>query len=320
MAERLPAFVPRVAAIVLVVLCATAGLTYAAGSQLPSAPAAPPATTTPPPPLVVPDVRGQAYVFAKGTLEESGFAWRVAGSVQGYAANVVIAQSPVGGTKLVDTGTPLVTLTLKRNASYKQVGEAQNASPYPGSVVQPSATDNGLGPALPATTTTRTPAATPPAATTPTVTTRPTVTTAPATTTTPATTTIPKASTAAPNVAPAKAAAPAQKAAWPKNRPVAFTVPGAKSEPLDEMPLPARATALMKWLDAHPKQTPANAQHWLYQNEWILAGARMGWWHGAEALRTLVAVDRRTAQLWGVGAKSAGVAEQALNEVQARSK
>jgi hypothetical protein len=303
MAERLPAFVPRVAAIVLVVLCATAGLTYAAGSQLPSAPAAPAATTTPPPPLVVPDVRGQAYVFAKGTLEESGFAWRVVGSVQGYAANVVIAQSPVAGTQLVDTGTPLVTLTLKRNGSYKQVGEAENASPYPGSVVQPAATENGLGPALPATTTTKAPAAAPPAATTPAVTTT--------TTTTPTTT--PKASTPAPNVAPAQAA-------WPQSRPAAFTVPGAKPEPLDEMPLPARATELMKWLEAHPKQTPANAQHWLYQNEWIVAGARMGWWRGAEALRKLVAVDHRAVQLWGVGAKSAGVAEQALNEVQARSK
>jgi hypothetical protein len=305
MADRLPAFVPRVAAIVLVVLCATAGLTYAAGSQLPSAPAAAPATTTPPPPLVVPDVRGQAYVFAKGTLEESGFAWRVVGSVQGYAANVVIAQSPVAGTPLVDTGTPLVTLTLKRNGSYKQVGEAENASPYAGSVVQPAATENGLGPALPATTTTtKAPAATVPASTTPAAT----------------TTATPKTPAAAPNVAPAKAAGPAAKAAWPQSRPAAFTMPGAKPEPLDEMPLPARATALRTWLEAHPAKTAASAKHWLYQNEWIVAGARMGWWRGAEALRTLVAVDRRAEQLWGIGAKSAGVAEQALNDVQARSK
>ena len=32
-------------------------------------------------PLVVPDVRKQAYVFAKGTLEQGGFAWRVEGGV-----------------------------------------------------------------------------------------------------------------------------------------------------------------------------------------------------------------------------------------------
>src|SRR4051812_45774508 len=39
MADRLPSFLPRVAALVLVALGATAGLTYAAGSQLPSSPA-----------------------------------------------------------------------------------------------------------------------------------------------------------------------------------------------------------------------------------------------------------------------------------------
>jgi hypothetical protein len=76
----------------------------------------------------------------------------------------------------------------------------------------------------------------------------------------------------------------------------------------------------MKWLDAHPKKTPANAQHWMYQHEWIVTGAKLGWWHGAEALQTLAAVDRRAQQLWGIGAKSAAVAEQALSDVQARSK
>ena len=38
---------------------------------------------------LVPDVRDQAYVFAKTSLEEAGFAWRVTGGVQGYAANKV---------------------------------------------------------------------------------------------------------------------------------------------------------------------------------------------------------------------------------------
>ncbi len=342
MADRLPAFLPRVAAIALLVLGATAGLTYAAGSSLPSTPATPAATVAAPPPLVVPDVRGQAYVFAKGTLEESGFAWRVAGSVQGYAANIVTAQSPAAGTELVDTGTPLMTLTLKRNGGYPQVGEPEAASTYPGSAVQPVATD-GVGPALPAKTTpeTTTPAATTPAKTTPAATTPAKTTpatttpakttpakTTPATTpakTTPATTT-PATTTPAtttPDAAPAKAkaATPAKTAthAWPQDRPVAFSVPGAAKEPLDEMPLPTRAKALMKWLEAHPNKTHANVDHWMYQHEWIVTGAKMGWWRGAEALQTLAAVDHRAQQLWGIGAKSAGVAEQALSEVRAKA-
>jgi hypothetical protein len=303
MADRLPSFLPRVAAIALLVLGATAGLTFAAGSSLPPAATTPAVTVPAPPPLVVPDVRGQAYVFAKGTLEESGFAWRVTGSVKGYAANMVTAQSPAAGTELVDTGTPLITLTLKRNAGYPQVGDAVVASTYPGSVVQPAATE-GVGPALPATTT---PAATTPAKTTP-VKTTPAVTT-PATTT-PATTTTPAKATPATPV----------KNAWPQNRPAAFSAPGATKEPLDEMPLPSRAKALEKWLEAHPTKTTANVDHWMYQHAWIVTGAKMGWWRGAKALQTLAAVDRRAQQLWGIGAKSAAVTERALTDVQARSK
>ena len=94
MARRLPSFLPRIAVLVLVALGATAGLTFAAGSQVASAPAVPTVDTAPAPPLVVPDVRNQAFVFAKGTLEDAGFAWRVAGSVHGYAANIVVGQSP----------------------------------------------------------------------------------------------------------------------------------------------------------------------------------------------------------------------------------
>jgi hypothetical protein len=334
MANSLPAFVPRIAAIALLVLGATAGLTYAAGSSLPPASTTPTTTTVAAlPPLVVPDVRGQAYVFAKGTLEESGFAWRIAGSVKGYAANMVTAQSPPAGTKLVDTGAPTITLTLKRNIGYPQVGEPEVTSSYSGSVVQPEATD-GVGPALPATTPPKrtpakkkTPAKTTPAATTPAVTTSATTTPATTTpaTTTPATTT-PAATTPA-TTTPAATAAPAKpkvatpaKNTWPQSRPAAFSAPGATKEPLDEMPLPTRAKALMTWLDAHPTKTHANVNHWMYQHAWIVTGAKMGWWRGAEALQTLAAVDRRAQELWGIGAKSAAVAEQALVDVRARSK
>jgi acetylornithine deacetylase/succinyl-diaminopimelate desuccinylase-like protein len=99
---------------------------------------------------------------------------------------------------------------------------------------------------------------------------------------------------------------------------VAFAVAGAPKEPLDEMPLPDRARRLGRWIDAHPKPTDAAVRHWLYQNEWIVTGARFGWWRGAEALRTLIAVDRRTESVWGVGARSERLARAALAEVEAR--
>ena len=47
--------------------------------------------------LTVPDVTGQAYVFAKGILQDHGFAWHVTGPVQGYAANTVVEQRPPPG-------------------------------------------------------------------------------------------------------------------------------------------------------------------------------------------------------------------------------
>ncbi len=99
----------------------------------------------------MPDVRNQAFVFAKGTLADAGFAWRVVGSVHGYAANIVVSQSPAAGTHVIDTGAPLVTLTLKRNGSYTEAGDAADTSPYPGTVVQPSdLAGNPIGPANPA--------------------------------------------------------------------------------------------------------------------------------------------------------------------------
>jgi hypothetical protein len=300
MASRLRAHLPRVALFVLLGLAATATLTYAAG-QVPSSTPAATTTTVAAPPLVVPDVRNQAFVFAKGSLEDAGFAWRVLGSVHGYAANTVAAQSPAAGTRVLDTGAPLITLTLKRNGSYPQTGEAADASPYAGTVLQPAELAAAVGPAHPAATTS-TPA---------------TTTAAPAAVT-------PKVATpaASPKTAkPVAAAKPTVKrATWPQNRPVAFTVPGARKEPLDEMPLANRAQLLRSWLDAHPTKTSANVGHWSYQNAWIVAGAKFGWWRGAEALTILIAVDRRAQQLWGIGNKSALQAQRALSEVQSRSK
>lgn len=340
MADRLPSFLPRVAALVLVALAATAGMTYAAGSQLGSTPPVPTVTAPPPPPLIVPDVRNQAFVFAKGTLEDAGFAWHVAGSVHGYPANVVVSQSPAAGTPVVNAGTPLVTVTLRRNNGYPQTGDAADTSPYQASAAQPADLNgNPIGPAAPA----KTPAKAAPAAakkpatkthkaapavTTPAVTTPATTTAAtPATTATTATTATKTTAAVAAPAAAAKTAATAKPAAtkkpaakYPQNRPVAFVVPGARKEPLDEMPLPDRAAALGTWLDSHKTMTAAAAKYWLYQNAWVVTGAEFGWWRGAEALKTLIAVDRRTQTLWGIGAKSAADAQHALSVVESKAK
>jgi hypothetical protein len=299
MANRLRAHLPLVGILVVAGIAGTATLTYAAGRQL-STSTGTVAAVAPKPPLVVPDVQGQAFVFAKGALEDAGFAWRVAGSVHGYAANIVESQTPAPGTRVVDTGAPLVSVSLKRNGSYAQTGVAEDASPYEASALQPVGLASAVGPAHPATdATVTTPApaatATTPAATTPTTTTRAPAASKPAT---------------------VKQAA----AAWPQNRPPAFTVPGAKREPLDEMPLTSRAQLLRRFVEAHPKASSANVSHWLYQQAWIVTGAKLGWWHGAQALVTLSAVDRRVQQLWGMGSKSALQVQLALAEVQSKSK
>lgn len=283
MGERLPIFLPRIAVVVLVALAASAGLTFAAGKQIQaSAPKAAPAAPRKIETIVVPDLRNQAFVFAKGQLEDLGFAWRVGGSVRGYAANTVVSQSPPAGTKLINTGSPLITLTLARNAKYAQTGAPEDASPYTATRLRLA--DVAVAPVA-APKPKAAPAATPKAAAP-----------APATQTT------------------------AAVAATPAARPPDFVVAGARKEPLDEIPLPARAAKLGAWLTAHPNKSNANVQHWLFQNAWIVAGARMGWWHGAEALRTLVAVDARTETTWGIGGKSQALARQALAEVEARSK
>jgi hypothetical protein len=86
--------------------------------------------------LVVPDVQGQAYVFAEGALEDAGFSWYVTGR-NGFSSSTVVAQSPAPGTRVVDTGAPLVTLRVTRNRDYGERGTAENKSPDPGTAVRP---------------------------------------------------------------------------------------------------------------------------------------------------------------------------------------
>jgi PASTA domain-containing protein len=303
MALRPRFLLPRLGLAALVVLLGTATITFAAETHSGSVnkPAAEPTATSL---LLVPDVRKQAYVFAKSTLEESGFAWRVTGSVRGYSANLVSGQAPAPGTRVLDTGAPTVSLTLSLNSGYGQEGAPEDSSPYPGTEIRlPSA------PAKPK--------VVPKLKPRPAV--RPKVKPKPAAKRKPKPKPKPKPA-AKPKPAPRPKPAPEPKPKPQSKRPPAFLVPGAKPEPLDEMPLTARAALLRSWLTKHPRPTDANVSHWLYQHAWIVTGARLGWWHGAEALQTLIAVDRQVERQWGIGRRSERVARAALAEVRRKAK
>lgn len=274
MAGRLASLLPRFVALPLLALLGTATLTFAADQQLTPPQAAPePVAAAVPQVLVVPDVRRQAFVFAKGTLEDAGFAWRVVGSVQGYAANPVVGQYPQPGARVVDTGAPTIRLTLSANPNYRPEGSPENSAPYAGSSLE-------LAGGAPE----------------------------------------PEAVPVAPAPAKPKAASKPKPKAAAAKRPPAFEVAGAPAEPLDEMPLIERARLLDRYVKAHPRRTRAAVNHFLYQHAWIVTGAKFGWWRGAEALRILIAVDRRAQQAWGVGGRSEALARAALARVEAASR
>jgi hypothetical protein len=269
-------FVTRLLALTVVWLFATAALTFAAAHKMGATPAVVPTTkaaAVAPRVLVVPDLRRQAFVFSKGTLSDAGFSFRIQGPVHGFASNTVVSQAPAPGTRVIDTGAPLVILHLARTGT--QLGVPEDVSSVTPTAVKFADLATG--------TVAKTKATVRPA-----------------------------------KVAPKSAKAPAKRV--PEKRPPAFVVPGARREPLNEMPLSDRAKALLVWLNRHPNATDANVKHWLYQHAWIVTGAEMGWSHGAEALRTLLAADRRVWALWGIGARSTAVARQALAEVEARSR
>jgi hypothetical protein len=129
----------RTFGIVLGCLFTSAAVTFAAGEVPSQQPTAPPlAASAPERPMkvVVPDVRGQVYVFAKGILEDGGFAWKVEGRAQGYAASTVESQTPAPGTVLENTGAPTIVLRLATNPRYPEKGTPENRSPYPGTLVK----------------------------------------------------------------------------------------------------------------------------------------------------------------------------------------
>jgi hypothetical protein len=282
MLARTAAVVPRYALLVVVCFLTTGAIAVAADQTSSPTPTAVPAAPSGPTALTVPDLRGKAYVFAKGMLEDAGFAWRVGGNVAGYAANFVASQSPAPGTRVVDTGAPMVTLTLARSGGYRERGAPENASWYAGTEIElPGAAATQGDPATPFDSSGERRKPKPKAKPRP-----------------------------KRNTGRAQPASP---------RKPAFKVEGAPKEPLDEIALPARALQLDAWVDAHRTPSAANVRHWLYQHSWIVTGARFGWSQGAAALRKLIAIDRKVERAWGVGSKSRTEAEQALAEVQKRS-
>src|SRR5438128_11876059 len=78
------------------ILLAGAALTFAAERVSVPRPVLVPAVPQPKPP-VVPDVQGQAYVFAKGILQDNGYAWHASGLVQRFASTTVFPQAPLAG-------------------------------------------------------------------------------------------------------------------------------------------------------------------------------------------------------------------------------
>lgn len=232
---------------------------------------------SPPPTKVVPGVIGQPYVFAESTLQQEGFGWTVAGSVAGWAGVTVSSQTPAPGTKVVDTGAPLVTLRLAKPKGYVTQGTPENSSPYVGTKILLPAGSTGTGQSTTSAQTT--------------------------TTGTFSTTTVETTSRSTTSQA--------------KTRLPAFAIAGAKPEPLDEIPLPQRAKNLDTWLDSHRQASAANERYWLFQHAWIVTGAKFGWWHGAQALETLIAVDKRVEALWGLGSASEAEARSALRFVRA---
>jgi beta-lactam-binding protein with PASTA domain len=126
---------PRLTAVAAAVLLVSATISLAADKPVARKLATHTATRQV---LVVPDVRGQVFVFASGTLEDAGFGWKVRGSVHGFPANKVTLQQPKPGTRVIDTGAPTITLWLSRGSA-RELGQPQDRSPYGASLIRRAA-------------------------------------------------------------------------------------------------------------------------------------------------------------------------------------
>ncbi len=125
---------PRLIALAAAVLLVSATISLAADTTPSSQPVI--VRAAKPKVLVVPDVRRQVFVFAKGTLVDRGFGWQVQGAVHGFAANMVVSQSPKPGLRVVDTGTPKITLELVHPGGAKENGTPEDRSPYGASLIR----------------------------------------------------------------------------------------------------------------------------------------------------------------------------------------
>ena len=132
MAARLTALLPRLFALTVIWLLGAATYTLAADTVPVAKHEKKAEAASKPHVLTVPDVRKKAYVFAKGILQDAGFAWHVDGSVKGFAANTVVTQNPAPGTKVIDNGAPVVVLSLTKNSAYGESGLPENSAPYKG--------------------------------------------------------------------------------------------------------------------------------------------------------------------------------------------
>jgi hypothetical protein len=282
MAVRLAALLPRAVVVALIWVLATAAFTFAADTTI-IGPSSANSTSAPAkaPELVVPSVTGQAYVFAKGILEDGGFAWHLTGSVRGFSSNRVMTQIPAAGTRVVDTGAPTIVLRLVRGP-YAEKGSPVATSSYRGTKIKLANLAAATVPVAPVTKPAVKPAA---------------------------------KHVLKPSARPKPKLQLKPKPVAQTKRPPAFSAPGAPKEPLDEITLPARTLRLEAWLAQRPK-TSANVQNWLYQHAWIVTGAEFGWWHGAQALETLIRVDARVQRQWGIGMKSEAVARATLAKVR----
>ena len=299
MAARLTALLPRFLALTVIWLLGAATYTLAADTVPIAKHEKQTEAAAKPHVLTVPDVRKKAYVFAKGILQDAGFAWRVDGTVKGFSANTVTVQRPAPGTKVIDNGAPLVVLSLSRNTTYGESGLPENSAPYKATrvvLVSDWARDQIEPTTSGETETTSTETAT--------------TSTAPA-----ATTTAPVATTTEPAGTTTEPEQPQEKTRKPD-----FEVAGAPVEPTDEMPLPDRARALERRLAGNSKPRQRLINFWLYQHSWIVTGARFGWHDGAQALRILIKVDQSLERRFGFGARSEVVARRALAYVEAQAK
>jgi hypothetical protein len=287
MSARLAGLLPRLFALTIIGLLAASSITFAAATvKMDEREAQAKPLQAGPDTVRVPDVRDQAYVFAKGILEDAGFSWRVVGSVEGYAANLVAVQYPAPETLVLDTGAPTIELRLEHNPDYSERGVPENSSSYEGTALRftsdPNETQRGGEPEggrgdEP-----------PPAA-------------------------------KAEKDESVKEDEVGDEPRDSEGRKPDFVVHGAPAEPADEMPLPDRARLVEQRIGAAKKPTRKLVRWWLYQHSWIVTGARFGWHDGAEALRILVRVDRSIQARWDFGVRSTRVAKRALAEVERKA-